>query len=435
MKKMFTSVLVVLALISCEKPHMNDDTGNGDTPAEGTSQSQDGTHGSFTDNDYTPQIPTGPIDMTPVREVLGVTHASSQYYLTDEPILIEGAKQLLELGTQCIKLWFVKPLSSYMFNSDWNPNADSYDYVSLAKTPYFKEVFNMDFKVYSLEATGRVINWRDGLTPQEAETVFNMNYNLAKHFLTEYAGTGKTFIIQNWEGDGHLSAESLTADEQKVAIQGMIDWANTRQSAIEKARKDFGCNDVAVVHAFEFNYVKVTNKQPPYVIDEVVPYTNCDLYSYSSYTSGKTEDVLDDIYMRLEYIKEKAPDSVLYGENNIMIGEFGYDERSSHTNQGWNLTVSEETDSKQKYMVQQQLERLFEIGINYIFYWQLYCNGAVNADGSSGSTEPQNGVKLETNQLKGFWLIRPDGSKTKTYEYFKGLFEANESVKAQRPRL
>ena len=78
---------------------------------------------------------------------------------------------------------------------------------------------------------------------------------------------------------------------------------------------------------------------------------------------------------------------------------------------------------------------MFDIGVNYIFYWQLYCNGAVNPDGSSGATEPQTGVELDTNQLKGFWLIRPDGSKTKTYEYFKGLFEANENVKAQRPRF
>ena len=113
MKKMFTSVLIALALISCEKPQQNEDTGKGDIPADNTSQT-DGSHGSFTDNQSTPLIPTGPIDMTPVREVLGVTHASSQYSLTDEPILIEGAKKLLELGTKCIKLWFVKPLSSYV---------------------------------------------------------------------------------------------------------------------------------------------------------------------------------------------------------------------------------------------------------------------------------------------------------------------------------
>ena len=97
------------------------------------------------------------------------------------------------------------------------------------------------------------------------------------------------------------------------------------------------------------------------------------------------------------------------------------------------LEVNEQTDAKQKYMVEEQLKRLFDIGVNYIFYWQLYCNGAVNPDGTAGRTEPQDGVELETNQLKGFWLIRPDGSKTKTYDYFKELFEKNDPVNAQRP--
>ena len=88
----------------------------------------------------------------------------------------------------------------------------------------------------------------------------------------------------------------------------------------------------------------------------------------------------------------------------------------------------------QKHMVEEQLNRLFDIGVNYIFYWQLYCNGGVNPDGSAASTEPKDGIELGINQLKGFWLIRPDGSKTKTYDYFKALFEKNDLVKAQRPR-
>lgn len=431
MNKIFTCAFLALAIISCEKPN-NNDQGGGKT--EEPVISQDGTHGNFAENEPEIQMPTGPIDMTPVKEVLGVTHATGQYSLTDEPFLIEGAKQLQELGTECIKLWLVKPTTAYHYNSEWSVHAEEYDYASLVKTPYFREVFNMDFKVYSLEATDGKINWRDGFSEDESSMVYDSIYELAGYLLTTYKNTGKTFIIQNWEGDGHLNAAALSESQQKVAIESMIEWVNTRQAAVEKARKDFGCEGVGVVHAFEFNYVKVTNKQPPYVIDEVVPYTRCDLYSYSSYTSGKTEDVLDDIYMRMEYIKEKAPDSVLYGENNLMIGEFGYDERSAHNNTGWVLEVNEETDAMQKHMVEEQLNRLFDIGVNYIFYWQLYCNGGVNPDGSAASTEPKDGIELGINQLKGFWLIRPDGSKTKTYDYFKALFEKNDLVKAQRPR-
>ena len=75
MNKTFTCVLLAFALVACDKPE--------NTPQGGDPSVQGGgTHGSFTENVYEPQIPTGPIDMTPVREVLGVTHASAQYSLT-----------------------------------------------------------------------------------------------------------------------------------------------------------------------------------------------------------------------------------------------------------------------------------------------------------------------------------------------------------------
>ena len=373
-------------------------------------------------------------DQIPVSEVVGVTTCAGQYALTEEPCLIEGAKKIQELGTKNIKIWFEHAGRQYPYHSDWPENIENYSSLQLAKTPYFRQVFQMPFKTYSLEFNDATVNWRDGLSESEKTKVFNNLYSLAVHLLSEYKGTGKTFIIQNWEGDGHLNRSSLSNEQLPVAIQGMIDWANTRQDAITRARKDIGCDGVVVVNAFEFNYVLITNMPEPFVIDCVVPYTHCDLYSYSSYSSGRSEASLDGIYDRIEYIRSKTPASKLYGQHNLMIGEFGYDERRV-PGQGYTATIGSQSEAFQKMMVQQQLERLLSLNLTYVFYWQLYCNGAIDDNGNTVSTSPDPSTMRDTNHCKGFWLIRPDGSLTLTWNYFKSLFEENANVSAKRPEF
>lgn len=395
----------------------------------------EGFHNSFetTDGSAEPVIPEGEIDMTPIQEVLGVTHAGGQYCLTDKPFLKEGADAIYELGTKCIKLWFEHAGKKFPYNSQWPEDIENYNSLELAKTPYFQEVFGMPFKVYCLEFSDATVNWKDGLSADEKLKVYNNLYDLAKYFLQTYKGTGKTFIIQNWEGDGHLNAKNLSTAQQPVAIQGMIDWTNTRQAAISQARKDVGCDNVVVALAFEFNYVLVSNNNPPFVIDEVVPKTNCDLYSYSSYSSRQPA-TLGQIVQRLNYIKTKTPPSELYGEHNLMIGEFGFEERGPWP-YGSKPISDDTTGEAQLYSIKGQLDYLLDFGVNYIFYWQIYCNGEVDDSGrESLSTEPQGLRELEAKNLKGYWLIRPDGTKPPVYDYMKSLFEKNELVKAQRPK-
>lgn len=379
-----------------------------------------------------PEGPSYELDNVPISEVLGCTTCAGQYALTEDPCLIEGAKKLQALGTKTIKLWFEHAGQQYPYNSSWPEDIENYSSLQLAKTPYFQEVFNMPFKTYSLEYNDAKINWRDGLSETEKISVYNNLYSLAVHLLKTYKNSGKTFIIQNWEGDGHLNISGLTEAQRPIAIQGMIDWANTRQAAITKARKDVGCEGVLVAHAFEFNYVLITNMPEPFVINCVVPYTHCDLYSYSSYSSGRAESNLDEIYDRIAHIRTRTPASKLYGQHNLMIGEFGFDERRL-PGHGYVVTVGPESDAFQKMMVQGQLERLLDLNLTYIFYWQLYCNGALDDYGYSISTRPDPEHMLDNSHCKGFWLIRADGSLTGTYNYFKDLFDVNANVLAKRP--
>ncbi|MDP4238456.1 MAG: hypothetical protein Q8904_03170 [Bacteroidota bacterium] len=364
--------------------------------------------------------------LKPVSEVVGIAHVNGRYNFTNKPYLIEGAEEILKLGSKCIKVWFNDVANKYSYNSKWPTDVNRLSYVDLAKTLYFKELFNMPFKTYSLEMTdGNIkINWRDGFSEDEIKLVSDEYYALTKYLLTTYRNTGKTFIFQNWEADGHLATKSHTAEETKIAIQGMIDWTNTRQDAVDRARAEVGMKGVVVANAFEVNMVFDNWTPPPYAIDEVVPHTHNDLYSYSSYSS-RSLDKLNTITQRLNYIKTKTPPSKLYGEHNLMIGEFGYEERRYP----YTVTVSDSTANVQLLSVKTQLEYLLNWGVVYVFDWQIYCNEI-----SEKNTRSHVAVH-DNNQYKGYWLRRADGSYTPTYNYFKKLFQEDKPVKTYVPFL
>lgn len=332
----------------------------------------------------------------PLRDVLGSTHAAGKYNLTDEDFLNEGADQLLALGTRVIKVWFdpnTTPL--YPFNSEWGPPPDNL--ADLARHPYYQELFAKPFSTFILVVARRVPihDFIDGMTDEEVEAEREQSYELARHLLTAYAGTGKTFVLQNWEGD-HLLRRGLAAEEEpdRVRVRGMIDFLNARQAGVSQARRDVPAKGVTVAHAFEVNLLTQAMAGKVTATNDVVPRTRADLYSYSSW------DVEFDparLVRALDYLAAKAPDSALYGSRNIYLGEFG-------------AAKDHVTDERDRARV---IRELADVGLGWgarwVVYWQLYCN------------EPARVYETErpTNQdMRGFWLIRPDGVKSRMYQQF-----------------
>src|ERR1700712_4265263 len=165
--------------------------------------------------------PAGAVD---ARDVLGVAHAAGRYNFTSEDYLNEGADRVLELGSRVIKIFLVPTniQELYSFNSDWSPLPLSL--VELAQRPYVQELFAKPFSTFILETTpvSGVPQFLDGLTPGEAAAERDQMYQLTKYLLTTYADSGKTFIIQNWEGD-HILRQGLAAgaDPAPVRTPGM----------------------------------------------------------------------------------------------------------------------------------------------------------------------------------------------------------------------
>ena len=337
-------------------------------------------------------VPAAPARAVDTRDVLGVAHVAGRYSFGTEDFLNEGADRLLDLGTRVIKVWFsLDPASSYPFNSDWGPNPANL--VELAQKPYYQALFAKPFHTYVLvvlTASGGP-EFIDGMTADEVAAEHDQMYQLTRYLLTTYAGTGKTFILQNWEGD-HLLRQGLAngKDPNGVRLQGMRDWLNARQDGVEQARSEVSTLGVDVYHAVEVNLLADAMAGKVTATNDVVPFTHADLYSYSSWDIGFDRD---ELIKALDYLRSKAPSSAAFGPDNIYLGEFG-------------ISNAQANDLGPKRDVIRNLaDAALGWGVRYALFWQLYDNE---------QARPYEG-RPKNDDLPGFWLIRPDGTKTASW--------------------
>jgi hypothetical protein len=338
-----------------------------------------------------------------LRDIIGATHVDGKYHLTEKDFLNEGAEQILTLGSRVIKVWFHNPRKSYSFNSQW-PQMKSL--VEIAQSKYFKKLFDKPFTTYIMMCFSFGNNaayWRNGITTEQQLDEQRQFYELTKYLLTMYKGTGKTFVLQHWEGDWLIRGNyDRNADPTPKAINGMIGWLNARQEGVNQARKEAATDGVWVYHAAEVNRVVSTMKQGrPNMVDKVLPHTKLDLVSYSAWdaTAEYSEDS-QILHEALDFIAKNMPDSVGFGNKNVYLGEFGMPENN----------FSLERIQK---VIPRAVETALDWGCPYIIYWQLYCNELKD--------KKQEQPVDSNDAVRGFWLIRPDGSKAWTWDYFHGL--------------
>jgi hypothetical protein len=347
-----------------------------------------------------------------LRDVVGVTHVAGRYHLTDKDFLSEGADQILALGSRVIKVWFYSgrqsggPVDSYPYHSQW-PKVASL--VEGAQTPYFKTLFNKPFTTYILKVTalGREEGyWRTGISNEQKKDEQRQFYELAKYLLTQYKGTGKTFVLQHWEGDWMVRG-NYQGDQEPApaALANMVEWLNARQAGVDQARQEVGQQGLHVYHATEVNRVVQSMRTGfPNLVNRVLPHTHVDLVSYSAWDAA-TEHYADPNVLRdaLDFIAANAPDSTDFGNRNVYLGEFGMPENVYSLD-------------KVRTAIPNAVRTALDWGCPYIVYWELYCNEL---------KDPKSQLPVQSNDaVRGFWLIRPDGTKAWTWDYFHGLFMA-----------
>jgi len=357
----------------------------------------------------------GPIPKN-FKNMIGATHMDGQYYFTKEPYIIEGAKKMNELGYGILKLWFSKAdgnAGGYKYNSDWKLTR-TMSLKELAEHPYYKEVFNMPFKVFALN-----INEGFGGASTEDQTdklkrIEDEFYELTKYLISQFRERDVTFILELWEGDwfmrggtqpsAHWKKGEVPA-EASIRVKNMIDWLTARQSGVDRARKELGKSKCKVYNAAEVNKVYDGMEGIPTITTDVLPKVKVDMVSWSSY-DGKSPDGLK-MYKGIEYIRQHlVPTSYMKGNKVVFIGEIGEPENMNNQTREsirefWDVMLG-------VYLAQ---------NIPYIIHWELFCN-----ENKDGSPRMQNRNKT-AEELRGFWLIRPDGSKSWAQEYFEEILK------------
>lgn len=367
---------------------------------------------------------------TDMYKRLGATHVAGKYYFTEEPYIIEGCRKMNEMGYGIIKLWFNKGVGGYSYNSEWNLPKE-FTYKQLAEHPYYKACFEMPFTTIALSLGGAGVNTTDETAlAEEAEA-----YELTKYLLETYKNRDVEFILHNWEGDWIMRGgtgdyarwsrkageliKAVDGDRQTVLvpadstqrIQSMVKWFKARQNGVERARTEVTDTKCRVYHAVEANKVIDSMDGIPGIINSVLPQVRVDMVSWSCYDALNTKG-LDDgllLYKGIDFIKENfTPSSYMKGAKKVFLGEIGIPEQRYD-----GLLTEEPIAANWDTYVAVCLAQ----DVPYIIQWELYCNEPKNEE-----LRKLDDVR-KTDEMRGFWLIRPNGTKSFAANYFDKLLQ------------
>jgi len=326
--------------------------------------------------------------------VIGTQSIGPTYKFTSDDKLVETAKAIYDMGSNMIKISL--STGSYGLSGSYA------DLTSLVRdNSSFRTVLDMPFRNYFFWAAGHA-NWSDGYSESERYSDSIQIYNLTRYLLTQYNNTGKTFYLGHWEGDWYLLPNYDTSYvPSDIRLQGMIAWYRTRQNAVDKAKSSIAHSNVDVFHYAEVNQVvDAKNKGLKRIVNYVLPYTNVDYVSYSSYDAQQLPQ--SEYSSVLDYIQSNIPAKAGLTGKRVFIGEMGFSLQKSGGS-----TTQHELDNRNFLM------KPLIWGCPFVLYWEMYNN---EIDATSGAQ-------------KGFWLIDDKNVKQPLYfTYFNFLKMAKQWV-------
>lgn len=334
--------------------------------------------------------------------VIGTNNSTILYGFTDQTRLVETARAFLEMGSNLFKFDFTPQIfDKYQLP----PRDDVHSLRDLAQNePSVRAVFEMPFAFYLLwvksfpEGTNAM--WNNGLSRENEQSLYRQFYDLTCYLLQTFSGTGKRFYLGHWEGDWALLGTIDFGDitPTPAGIEGMILWLQTRQNAIEAARRDTPHHDVSVWNYATVNRVVSKMEGAPCVTNSVLPHVNVDYVGYSSYDAlraGNLEEALD-------YIESKMRPKPEIAGKRLFLDEFGF---AQHDCGGAQAQAQKSRDV---------LKTALQWGCPFALYWQLYCN-----------------EKREDGSHKGFWLINDQNEKQPIYHTYRDFYQRAKTFVAE----
>lgn len=318
---------------------------------------------------------------------VGTQTFSPRYQFTTNTVLVETAEAMRGMGSDIIK-FYLGPGFSGQYPGSSLP-ASVTNLTRLAKDePSCRRVLDMPFRHLVLWsycfAASRDAWWDDGFSVTERQKEYNEIYGFTAYLLTNYNNSGKSFYLGHWEGDWYLlQGFNTTINPTATATQGMIDWLNLRQQAVDDARRDVPHTNVSVFHYTEVNRVRDAMVNPPEsnqrVVNAVLPaVTNLDFVSWSSYDGMNLGT--NDLDATLDYLNAHLATNktATIPGRRVFIGEYG-----------WGGTDS---SAAQELPTRNYLQKLLPWSPRFILFWQMY-----------------------DNENKAYWLIDSTNSKTPCY--------------------
>ena len=110
---------------------------------------------------------------------IGTQTIGARYRFTDEPVLIETAKRIREMGSNIIKI-ALTPTDDDRDNALWK---NSLPLKLASENSTLKSVLDMDFTFYFMWVTVPGVDWTDGMSDDEKILEYKALKDLAEYLL------------------------------------------------------------------------------------------------------------------------------------------------------------------------------------------------------------------------------------------------------------
>lgn len=343
----------------------------------------------------------------------GIAHVAG-LYPTSTSFVTDGMTAIKNLGpnSKTIKLFFSSDYATkYPNQTGWGTVNNMVDLAGSTPmatvlgdsqlTDYFINVFPWWSNWSAASLTNYWVNSPvvDGAgTPQKMYDIlaneYTAMYNLTAHLMTTYAGTGKTFVLQNWEGDWQLLNSQIITDvvNPQWAVR-MRRVFQARSEGVQAARAASTALGVRVLFAVEVNRALDPGRR---VHRDILPYVQHDLVSWSAYEGTVYSDVMSSGSIGAATtaiaLNCRRFDAEIrkYSQAPIYVGEFGWPETEFNT-----------TTYPPGQLIQQVLDSGTTLGWTHALYWQVYDN----------EVGP-----------RGFYIVKPDTSLSLAGTKYQSVF-------------
>lgn len=327
---------------------------------------------------------------------VGVAHSAGKYTWPSGSgtQFGDGCSAIRNAGFRVLKVYCTKNyLTDYPLQTSWSSTPTSLK--TLADTTQFVTELSKDWSTIVMTcftfANGATNWWRVNPSAAAFEAEYAEMRELAEYLLETYSGSGKTFVLQNWEGDwAGMDSFEVETYVARPYIDRYAAFLGVRQRAIEDARKAVA-SDCRVLMAIEVNRVNDTRVKPHLrrILRDISQRVTPDVVSYSAYDStivdqgswgatlsGWQTATVPMLTKCLQAIKQAWPGVP------IQIGEFGFPE-------GPELPPGRDVGA----MIQTVYDVCLAQGVETLIYWQVF-----------GNDELSPGV------LRGLYTVKPDGT-------------------------